>query len=305
MSARVARARPALLPRLALLPMAAALAALLTAQPAPAESHPESHPGARRVLAIGGSVTEIIYELGQQDRLVARDTTSSYPPEAAALPDVGYMRALSPEGVLSVKPDLILSEEGAGPPETISLLEEAGISFETIPDGTDAGGLVAKIEAVAAALGVPEAAEAPVARLRADLDRLAARIEDQQPRRVLFILSLQGGRVMAAGQGTGADAIIRLAGAANAVQGVEGYKPLSDEAVTAAAPDVILMMDRGEADQGHGAANAELLAMPALAATPAAKAGAIIRMDGLYLLGFGPRTGRAALDLHDAIYGGA
>lgn len=265
----------------------------------------EPHPDARRVLAIGGSVTEIIYALGQQDRLIARDTTSSFPAEAQELPDVGYMRALSSEGVLSVKPDLILSEEGAGPPETIAVLKEAGIPFETIPSGTDAEGLAAKIEAVAEALGVPEAAASPIAALKADLDRLSAAVGGGAPsRRVMFILSLQGGRVMAAGQGTEADAIIRLAGAENAVQGVDGYKPLTDEAITAAAPDTILMMKRGAKDSDHAAATGALMAIPAVAATPAARNGAVIRMDGLYLLGFGPRTGQAALDLHDAIYGG-
>ncbi|RMC37394.1 heme/hemin ABC transporter substrate-binding protein [Paracoccus alkanivorans] len=266
----------------------------------------EPHPDAQRVLAIGGSVTEIIYALGQQDRLIARDTTSSFPAEAQELPDVGYMRALSSEGVLSVKPDLILSEEGAGPPETIAVLKEAGIPFETIPSGTDAEGLTAKIEAVAEALGVPEAAASPVAALKADLDKLSAAVGGGAPsKRVMFVLSLQGGRVMAAGQGTEADAIIRLAGAENAVQGVDGYKPLTDEAITAAAPDTILMMKRGANDSDHAAATEALMAIPAVAATPAARNGAVIRMDGLYLLGFGPRTGQAALDLHDAIYGGA
>ena len=75
-----------------------------------------------RVLSIGGSVTEIIYALGEQDRLIARDTTSSYPAEAKNLPDVGYMRALSPEGILSVDPQLIIAEDGSGPPETIAVM---------------------------------------------------------------------------------------------------------------------------------------------------------------------------------------
>lgn len=225
----------------------------------------------------------------QQVRLAGRDTTSIFPEQAQALPDVGYIRALSPEGVLSVSPDLILSEEGAGPPETIAVLAEAGIPLETIPAGTDADGLEAKIRAVAEALGVPQAADGPVAALRADLDSLPA-VAPADRKRVLFILSLQGGRVMAGGRNSGADAIIRLAGADNAVQGFEGYKPLSDEAITAAAPDVILMMDRG-GDSDHDAPDAELLAMPAISTTPAGRAGRVIRMNGLYLLGFGPRAG--------------
>ena len=77
---------------------------------------------AKNVLSIGGSVTEIVYALGEEDRLIARDSTSVFPVAAEALPDVGYMRALSPEGVLAVSPGLIISEDGAGPPETIAVL---------------------------------------------------------------------------------------------------------------------------------------------------------------------------------------
>lgn len=259
---------------------------------------------AERVLALGGAVTEIVFALGQGDRLVARDTTSSFPPAVLDLPDVGYVRALSPEGVLSVRPDLILAEEGAGPPETIAVLRNAGVPFHTISTAQDGRAVAGKIEAVAEALGVPEAAEAPLAALQADLDLLdAATSEIEHPRRAMFILSLQGGRVMAAGQDSGADAMLRMAGAENAVTGFTGYKPLTDEAITEAAPDVIVLMNRGEADSDHGASDAALLAMPAISTTPAAQSGAVVRMDGLYLLGFGPRTGQAALDLHRAIYG--
>lgn len=284
--------------------LAAASAGLLSvlALPALADSHPE----ASRVLSLGGSVTEIVYALGQQDRLIGRDTTSSFPAEVQALPDVGYVRALSPEGVLSVQPDLILAEEGAGPPEAIAVLKEAGIPLETIPEGHDADGLAAKVEAVAEALGVADAAGPVIDSLRADLDKVTEvnRAEGEK-KRVMFVLSLQGGRVMAGGEGSGGGAIIELAGAENAVSGITGYKPLTDEAISAAAPDVILMMSRGDpdADAGHGGSLAQLAGMPALATTPAIRDGRVITMDGLLLLGFGPRTGQAALQLHDAIYG--
>ncbi|MFN4102595.1 MAG: hemin ABC transporter substrate-binding protein, partial [Pararhodobacter sp.] len=186
----------------------------------------------------GGAVTEIVFALGQGDRLVARDTTSSFPPEVMDLPDVGYVRALSPEGVLSVRPDLILAEEGAGPPETIAVLRDAGVPFHSIPAAQDGEAVVAKIQTVADALGVSDAADVPLATLRADLDRLTEATGGiEQPRRVMFILSLQGGRVMAAGQDSGADAMLRMAGAENAVAGFTGYKPLTDEAITEAAPE--------------------------------------------------------------------
>lgn len=253
---------------------------------------------AERVVAVGGSVTETVFALGAGDRLVARDTTSTWPPDAEALPDVGYVRRLSPEGVLSVAPDLILAEEGAGPPATVDLLAAAEIPFVTIPDATDAEGVARKVEAVGAALGLDDRAAALAASIRADMREIRERSEDiGTPARVLFLLSAEGGRLMASGSGTAAESMIRLAGGENAVTGFEGYKPLTDEAVLAAAPDVVLMM---EGRAGHGGAG--VLSHPALAATPAGRDGRLVEMDGLYLLGFGPRTAEAVADLHAALY---
>ena len=254
------------------------------------------------VLSIGGSVTEIVYALEQEHRLIARDTTSTYPPNATRLPDVGYMRALSPEGVLSVRPELIISEDGAGPPETLEILEQASIPFVVISDDYSRQGVVSKIRAVGAALGATERAETLAKEVGAQLDEavVKASVHEGAPKKVLFILSTQGGRILASGTNTAADGIIRLAGAVNAVTQFEGYKPMTDEAISAAAPDVILMMDRSS---DHSAANDELFAMPAIVTTPAAKDRAVVRMNGLYLLGFGPRTAEAVLDLNTALYG--
>ncbi len=275
----------------------AASCAALTLSPAmvPAE-------GDRNVLSIGGSVTEIIYALGEGDRVIARDTTSSYPAEVEALPDVGYMRALSPEGVLAVAPGLIISEDGAGPPETIAVLEAADIPFVTVPDTFSTEGIVTKILTVGEALDVEDAAATLAEDIRARLQMAEAAAlarAGDAPKRVLFILSTQGGRVMASGRNTAANGIIQMAGGVNAITEFEGYKPLSDEAVTAAAPDVILMMDRSG---DHSSDNAELFAMPAIATTPAAQTQSVVRMNGLYLLGFGPRTADAVLDLTAALY---
>ena len=272
---------------------------LIVAMAAPAMAEPQN--GARRIVSIGGAITEFVYAMGHADRLVARDATSYMPPEAMDLPNVGYMRQLSVEGVLSMRPDMILAEEGAGPPETIALLKSAGIPYVEIPAVSSAEGVIAKGKAIAEALGEEDMA---LDALRSDLDaaeKAAAAVDDRL--RVLLALSAQGGRILAAGDTTEAQVIIEMAGAENAVTGFEGYKPLTDEAVISAAPDVILMIDRGDGSIDLDAERAELLALPAIASTPAGKAGRFIRMNGLYLLGFGPRTGKAALDLNRALYG--
>lgn len=270
------------------------LAAILAAGAAQAQE---------RVVSIGGSVTEIVHALGQGDRLIARDTTSTYPEGVTALPDVGYMRALSPEGVLSTSPDLVLAEEGAGPPEALEVLKGASIPVVILPNQPSAEGVLTKVRLIGEALDAEAEAEALAITIGESLDNLQARIAglpQEGRKRVLFVLSTQGGRIMASGTGTSADAIIAMAGGVNAVTAFSGYKPLTDEAVIEAAPDAILMMMRGG---DHAADDAELLAMPAVSVTPAARTGTVIRMDGLYLLGFGPRTADAASDLATALYG--
>lgn len=258
-----------------------------------------------RIVTVGGSVTEIVYALDQQDRLVARDTTSSFPEQVTALPNIGYARALSPEGVLSVAPDLIIAIEGAGPPETLEVLKATQVNYVSVPEIFTAEGIVTKIKTVGAALDQQDAADVlaqDVAdRISAAKDA-AARAANGQPKKVLFILSTQGGRIMAGGSNTAADGIIRMAGGVNAITAFDGYKLVTDEAATIAAPDVILMMDRGG---DHGVAANDLFAMPALIPTPAAQNGKIVRMDGLHLLGFGPRTASAITELSQALYGEA
>ncbi|WP_423339495.1 heme/hemin ABC transporter substrate-binding protein [Rhizobium sp. HT1-10] len=257
-----------------------------------------------RLVSIGGDVTEIIYALGEEKRLIARDSTSLYPEAAAKLPDVGYMRALSPEGILAVNPSAIIAVEGAGPPEALAVLRSASVPFETVPQTYERDGILKKIATVGTLLGVPDKAKALEASVAADLDAAIAESEQRpiaERKRVLFVLSVQGGKIMGSGTGTAADGIIRLAGAINAVGVFPGYKPLTDEAIIEAKPDVILVMNGGG---NHATGNDELLTQPAIALTPAAEHKAIIHMDGLHLLGFGPRTASAIRELNSAIYGG-
>jgi iron complex transport system substrate-binding protein len=254
-----------------------------------------------RLVSIGGSLTEIVFALDAGQNLVARDQTATWPEAALALPDVGYMRALAPEGVLSVNPTALLVLEGSGPPEALAVLESAGVQYRTVPESYSAQGVLEKVRAVGAALGLTERAETLAASLEAEFAALAARTDALSPRkRVLFILSNQGGQIQASGTGTAAAGIIALAGADNVISQYEGYRPLSEEAITAAAPDAIVMMDRGG---DHGATDADLLAHPAIALTPAGRDKAIFRLDGAYLLGFGPRTAAAAGELADLLHG--
>ena len=275
-------------------PLASLFALALMALPAGAQE---------RVASIGSSVTEIVYLLGQQDRLVARDTTSTEPPEALALPDLGYLRALSAEGVLSLRPDLVLMSADSGPPEALAALETAGVPVVMVTDAPTVEGISERIRTVAGALSVPEAGAALVAQVEADLAAALAAADpgDGERPRVLFVLSSSGGRLTGAGDDTAAAAIIAMAGAQNAVTGFSGYKPLGDEAVAAAMPDLVLTMQAGGPRDAVAGTPDEFIHHPALAETPAGKAGRVVSLPGTFMLVFGPHTPQAVTALHDAI----
>ncbi|MEM7068010.1 MAG: hemin ABC transporter substrate-binding protein [Pseudomonadota bacterium] len=253
----------------------------------------------KRIVAIGGSVTEIVYALGEEDRLIARDTTSVYPQQAFSLPDVGYIRQLSPEGVLSVNPDLILAMEGSGPPETMDTLKAADVPVVLIPEGYTGEKIREKILAVGEAMNVPGKAGVLANNTSLALKDVADRVGNSDNNmKVLFILSLREGKILAAGANTSADGIITMAGGENVITSFTGFKQVSDEAVITAQPDVVLMM---APRRNHSVSDEDVLAHPAIAQTPAGENRKIIRMDGLYLLGFGPRTAGAVGELHDAL----
>lgn len=255
---------------------------------------------ATRTVSIGGAITEILYALGLDSRLVGVDTTSLYPPAALReKPNVGYMRQISAEGVLGLNPTLILAVQGSGPRETMDIIEAAKVPLVLVPETFSEQGLLEKIRLVGHAMGVDARAECLSTAVAADLAQLRElRARVTKPVRVMFVMSLLNGRAMVAGRKTAADEIIQLAGAANAVSDYEGYKPMGDEAIVAAKPDVVLSIERG-ADTLQ--ANA-IYAHPAFALTPAATNKAFVSMDGLYLLGFGPRTAAAARDLSQRLY---
>ncbi|MHC2565054.1 heme/hemin ABC transporter substrate-binding protein [Bradyrhizobium liaoningense] len=252
-----------------------------------------------RTVSIGGAITEILYALGLESRLVGVDTTSLYPPAALRdKPNVGYMRQISAEGVLGLNPTLILAIQGSGPHETMEILETAKVPLVLVPETFSEEGLIDKIRLVGHAMGVDARAECLSAAVGADLAQLRAlRARVTKPMRVMFVMSLQNGRAMA-GHKTAADAIIQLAGATNAVDDYDGYKIIGDEAIVAARPEFVLSIERGKESLQADA----VYAHPGFALTPVAANKSFITMDGLYLLGFGPRTAAAARDLSVKLY---
>lgn len=249
----------------------------------------------KRVISIGGGITEIVYALGAESLLVGSDTTSYYPPAAERLPKVGYHRALSAEGILSLRPDLVLMTDEAGPSTVLEQLRAAGLRLLTQPAARSVAGVMDNIRAVGQALNRTEQADDLMAQITAEQDTLSKKTAGPR-QKVMFVLQHGAGAPQVAGTKTAADSMIRLSGADNVVQGYSGYKPLTPEAAIALQPDIILVTTQSIKQAGG---RESMLKTPALALTPAAQQGKLVVIDALLMIGFGPRTVQAALQLNN------
>ncbi len=244
----------------------------------------------QRIISLGGDLTEIIYRLGEEDRLVATDTTSVFPPAALQTPKVGYVRQLSAEGVLSMEPDLILVSGPAGPETAVEQLIASGVRIVQIPEVYSIEAIREKVRIVSSVLGAEERGEAVIAEIDADWaeaqDIIAATPIDP---RVLFFLAVGDGTPRASGTGTAADAVIELIGGENVFSDRQGVKAFSFEAAVLADPDIILVMEHHTGPGGL----AQVAQNPALSVTRAAQNGHLLTVDGASVMQFGPRTPEA------------
>lgn len=279
----------------------AALTGVASAQSGKETSAQSATADASRIISIGGDITEILYAVGAAGSIVAVDATSQFPPEALQQKkNVGYMRALSTEGVLSINASLIIASDRAGPSEVIKALKSSPVTYIEIAEEFSSEGIAGKMRRVSRIVGREATGNELASRIERDFKDLAAQRERiKRPLRVLFVLNVANGRAMVGGSNTSADAILKLAGAENAAASVNGFKPVSDEALVEIRPDAIVVMRRTSSG-GHD--TDQILAMNGLSTSPAARTKRIIHMDGLYLLGFGPRTPAAALDLMRQLY---
>ncbi len=261
---------------------------------------PAARAAQQRIVSVGGALTEIVYALQAERDLVGVDSTSLYPAMAQQLPIVGYARTLSAEGVLALAPTQLLATEEAGPPAVIRQIAAAGVPVTVLPAKHRFEGLLERVQRVGAITGRTAAAKALADKLNADWVRTqaASRVlqnkRAQRPLRVLFILAHSPSQIMVGGEGTAAEAMIAYAGARNAVQGFEGYKPLTPEAAIVADPDVILLTRQG-LDANGGIEG--VLRLPGVAQTAAGRARRVVSLEAMYLLGFGPRLPQAVGEL--------
>lgn len=246
----------------------------------------------RRIISVGGAITETVFALGAGDEVVAVDTSSIYPAAVHALPKVGYQRTLSAEGILALSPDLLIVSEEAGPPATLAQLENAGVKIVRMPNAKTIDEAADRILEVGKALDRP--AQAIAEKLRADAKAATARATASSGPTFALIYARGTGTLQVGGDDTAAVAMVTLAGGRNAITTISGFKPLSPEVLIAAAPEVLVIPERGLATIGGPAG---LAASPGVSATPAGNARRFVAYDDLLLLGFGPRLPSAIDEL--------
>lgn len=254
-----------------------------------------------RIVIAGGTLTEIAFALGAGDRVVAVDSSSTHPPEVKELESIGFFRRLAAEPILSTRPSALLMTSAAGPENVVEQLQKA-TRVELVDDGETIDAAVERIEHMGRLLNAQDAASQLVQTLRTDLERAEKRRDEQKDLpRVLFIYARGPNVTMVAGQKTGAQTMLELAGAQNSIEGIEGFKPLTAEAVAAAQPQVIVMPRKSASGLGGWEG---VKSLPGVEQTPAGQNKNIVLVDDLALLGFGPRMGHAVLQLQDGLFGG-
>lgn len=264
-----------------------------------------------RVLALDiyGTLSRTVFELGLGDRLVGRDISTQFA-EAAELPLVTRNgHELNAEAILALDPTLIITDTSLGPWDVVLQLRDAGIPVVIVDSERGLDNVGRLIGQVAAALGAREAGGELAARVRSEIAAVREEIAavapqdiERKPRAVFLYARGTSGTYYLFGEGSGADSLIDALGLYDVAAeiGWEGSRPLTDEGLIAAQPDVVLMMTKGL--ESVGGVDALLERFPSLASTPAGQHRRIVDMADEEILGYGPLTAKVLNALAVAIY---
>ncbi|KQV10721.1 ABC transporter substrate-binding protein [Pseudomonas sp. Root329] len=261
----------------------------------------------QRWVSAGGALSEWISALGGESKLVGVDTTSQHPESLKALPSIGYQRQLSAEGLLSLRPQILVGTEEMGPPPVLSQVRSAGVQVELFSAQPDLLTLQGNLQRLGKLLGAEDQASQVFQTYQQQLDQQKIRVAQAQLKEkspgVLLLLGHAGGKPLIAGKDTAADWLLQHAGGHNLATHT-GYKPFSVESLVSLDPKVLVFADR--ALTGDAARAALFKENPVLSSTRAAKDGRVMELDPTLLVGgLGPRLPDALKKLSDAFYPGS
>ncbi|MXV78973.1 hemin ABC transporter substrate-binding protein [Candidatus Poribacteria bacterium] len=257
----------------------------------------------KRIVSLNGSTTEILFALGVGDRVVGCDASSTYPKGVREkLPSVGYQYGLNAEGILSLKPTLVIGREDVRPPQVVEQLRMSGVTVLLLKEPRSFKQAKERLLTIGTAVGRSKKAEELTKSLDGDIKKLEEKLNKRKgkPKLKALFMYLRGTQTtLVLGKDTVASAMFDIVAVENAAGEIKGNKPMTAEAVVAAQPDVYVLFTTGLESVGGVDG---LLKIPGLAHTPAGKNRRVVAMSGQYFSGFGPRSGKAALDLFRGIY---
>ena len=266
---------------------------------------------AERIIAVdmAGSLAQTVWGLGLGDRLVGRDISTTLPGTEDLPVVTGTGHSISVESVLELRPDLVLSDGTVGPIDVMMQLREAGITLVFVREPAGLSQPAAQAQRVAAILGVPERGDELASRIdtqiAAVVDTIDANIPnepDQRLRMVFLYLRGANGIYYLFGEESGAGDLITALGGIDVAGeiGWAGLRPMTDEALIRANPDLILVMSHGL--ESVGGVDALVEKKPAIGLTTAGQNRRFVNMADAVVLGFGPRTPAVLDALARAIY---
>ena len=196
-----------------------------------------------KIVTIGGCVTEIVFDLGLGDNVIAVDQSSTSPLKVKELPQVGYIRAISSEGVLSMFPDIILTTTDIGPPNVLEQIKKSGVEIHLFKSPHSFDDILSLVDEISILLNVKQKGDI----LKKELILIKEKSEKIKDKysyspKIAFFMNPSHGSYSAAGSGTRADYLIQFIGCINVfTDQFQRYKKVSKEAIVAANPDIILI----------------------------------------------------------------
>jgi iron complex transport system substrate-binding protein len=249
----------------------------------------------KNIITAGGTVSEIVDALGFGNQIIATDITSTYPQYLQTLPSIGYRNQIKAEGILALGPDTILAEEGYLSEDVVNQLNGAGIDIRFFKKPTQVEETKTLVTELAAFFEVPEKGTEINAQIDADLQTLADYLASQsESPSAAFVMARGPETVFLAGKSTFSESMFAMAGITPVKTEFEDFVPLTPESLVALNPDFLVLFDSGLKSLGG---TDGLSRVQGIRETNAFKNGQIISMDGHYLSAFGPRVGKAALEL--------
>ncbi len=263
-----------------------------------------------RVLALdlSGSLAATVWGLGLDDLLVGRDGATTFPgsEELPVVTNDGH--SLNAESILGVRPTVVVTDGSVGPRDVIEQLRDVGVQVVFLERESSLEGASRLARDLGEVLGVPDEGAALAERLEQQVGDVAAEVErlapDEDARLRMVFLYLRGsaGVYYLLGEDSGADDLIRALGGVDVADelGWRDVQPLTDEAVLAADPDLVLVMTSGL--ESVGGVDQLLQDKPVLAMTSAGRKRRFVDMADGDVLSFGPRSADVLDALARAVY---